>query len=117
MSKCNMNVRNLMLRCYANKHNDQWQAFCIDFNLAVQGNSFTEVKRKLAEQVSTYIYDALVGDDKEFAEQLLSRKAPLKQRLTYHAIKLAHHIGLWRNGLHRLFKEPVPLVPQAHVHA
>ena len=108
---------NLFLRCYANKHGDQWQAFCIDLCLAVQGDSFPEVKHKLDQMMLEYVYDALAGEDREYAEQLLSRKAPLEQRVTYHYIKFMHHIGIFRDELHKLFKEPMPLVPQRHSHA
>lgn len=117
MSKCDLNTRNLLLRCYANKRDDQWQAFCIDLSLAVQGETFPEVKQKLESMMLEYVYDALAGEDKEFAEQLLSRKAPLYQRATYHLIRVGHHVGLLRDGLHKLFKEPMPLVPQQHAHA
>lgn len=110
-------TRNLMLRCYANKDGDQWQAFCIDMCLAAQGDSFHEVKQKLERMMAEYVYDALAGEDREYAEQLLNRKAPLSQRLTYHVIWLLHRIGVFRDGLHKLFKEPMPLVPQSHAHA
>lgn len=106
-----------MLRCYANKHGNQWQAFCIDLSLAAQGDSFPEVKSKLELMMVEYVYDALAGEDREFAEQLLNRKAPLYQRAIYHLIRLGHHVGLLRDGLHKLFKEPMPLVPQHYAHA
>lgn len=69
-----MKPRELLLRCYANKYDDQWQAFCIDFGLAAQGDSYEEVKAKLSDMIREYLYDALVGEDKEYAEQLLQRK-------------------------------------------
>ena len=47
MIKNRISTRELMLRCYANKRGDRWQAICIDLCLAVQGNSFREVKQKL----------------------------------------------------------------------
>lgn len=117
MANGKIRARNLMLRCYANKHGDQWQAFCIDLCLAVQGDSFPEVKQKLEHMMLEYVYDALAGEDREFAEQLLNRKAPFKQIATYHFIRLMHRFGLLRDGIHKLFKEPMPLVPQHHAHA
>jgi len=109
-------TRNLMLRCYANKDGDQWQAFCIDLCLAVQGESFADVRQKLENQMVEYVYDALAGEDREFAEQLLNRKAPFAQIVTYHWIGLMHRFGIFRDGIHKLFKEPMPLVPQDHAH-
>jgi len=117
MSNNKIQAKNLMLRCYANKRGDQWQAFCIDLCLAAQGDSFKEVKHKLDQMMLEYVYDALAGEDREFAEQLLSRKAPLSQIATYHCIALMHRVGLLRDGIHKLFKEPMPLVPQHHAHA
>lgn len=109
--------RDLLLRCYIIKYKDQWQAFCIDLNLAAQGDSLIEVKAKLESMIETYVYDALVGDDKEYADQLLNRKAPFKFQLTYYAILFLHYVGLLKNGFRRTFKEPMPLVPQHHIHA
>lgn len=111
-----MKPKELMLRCYANKDGDQWQAFCIDFGLAVQGDSLQEVKTKLFVMIKEYLYDALVGEDKEYAEQLLNRKAPFKQLSTYHYYRLMHKIGVFKDGLHQLFKQPMPLVPHDYVH-
>ena len=108
--------KHLILRCYANKSDGQWQAFCIDYCLAAQGDSFTEVKQKLENQINEYLYDALVGEDIEFADYLLSRKAPLKQRLIYFLLSLFNALGF--NKKHsdntKLFKESVPLVPHKY---
>jgi len=117
MAKDRIRTRELMLRCYANKHGDQWQAFCIDLCLAVQGDSFPEVRQKLEHMMVEYVYDALAGEDREFAEQLLNRKAPFSQIATYYCIRSLHLVGLCRDGIHKLFKEPMPLVPQHHSHA
>lgn len=117
MPKDRISTRNLMLRCYANKQGDQWQAFCIDLCLAAQGDSFPEVKQKLEHMMVEYVYDALAGEDREFADQLLNRKAPLSQIATYHWISVMHSVGIFRDGIHKLFKEPMPLIPQQHIHA
>jgi len=98
-------------------HGDQWQAFCVDLCLTAQGDSFQEAKQKLGQMMLEYVYDALAGEDSEFAEPLLNRKAPLSQMATYHYIALMHRIGLLRDGIHKLFKKPMPLVPQHHSHA
>jgi hypothetical protein len=116
MSKDNIRTKNLMLRCYANKSDDQWQVFCIDFCLAAQGDSFPEARKKLESMISEYVYDALAGEDREFAEQMLNRKAPFGQFAIYYWIKLLHRVGILRNEFHKLFKETVPLVPQHHAH-
>lgn len=113
----NIRTTDLMLRCYANKHGDQWQAFCIDLCLAAQADSFPEVKLKLEHMMVEYVYDALAGEDREFAAQLLNRKAPMRQIITYHWIRIMHRIGRLRDELHKVFKEPIPLIPQNHNYA
>jgi predicted RNase H-like HicB family nuclease len=65
----------LVLRCYAEKAGDQWQAFCLDFCLAAQGDTLSEAKEKLESMIAEYVYDALAGEDRDFGPQLLSRRA------------------------------------------
>ncbi len=117
MNNDKIHTKNLMLRCYASKQGDQWQAFCIDLCLAAQGDSFHDVKHKLELMMIEYVYDALAGEDREFADQLLNRTAPFSQVATYHWIRLMHRIGHFRDGVHKVFKEPIPLIPQHHAHA
>jgi hypothetical protein len=71
-----MKPTQLLLRCYAEKVGDQWQAFCLDLSLAAQGDTFAEVKDKLDAMIAQYVYDALVGDDREYAHQLLTQTRP-----------------------------------------
>ncbi|WP_430229964.1 hypothetical protein [Nitrosomonas communis] len=111
-----MKPNDLLLRCYANKEGNQWQAFCIDFGLAAQGDTFKEVKEKLNAMIREYLYDALVGEDKVYADQLLKRKAPFKQIATYYYYVAMYRSGVFKNGLHKLFKEAMPLVPQHLTH-
>lgn len=111
-----MKPGDLLLRCYANKEGDQWQAFCIDFGLAAQGDSFQEVKTKLDGMIAEYLYDALVGEDKAYADQLLNRKAPFKQIATYYYYMVMHRTGVFKDDLHMLFKAAMPLVPKDYVH-
>lgn len=77
----------LLFRCYARRTEGVWVAMCVDLTLAVQGDSLEEVKAKLGAQISDYVRDALTVDH-AYAEQLLSRAAPLRYRLEYHAIRL-----------------------------
>ena len=112
-----MKPKNLLLRCYAHKQDDQWGAFCLDLCLAAQGDSFEEAKAKLDSMIGEYVYDATVGEDKGYAEQLLSRKAPLDQWATYYLYKVLIAVHAKRNDLTKLFKETLPLVPYNHRHA
>lgn len=76
-----------ILRCYAKKEQAQWVAVCIDLGLAAQADSLEQAKRKLESMVETYIQEA-VTIHRQYAKQLLTRKATLSQRLEYYVIKL-----------------------------
>jgi hypothetical protein len=48
-----MRPRNI--RCYAEGRPGKWEAFCLDFDLSVEGSSFQDVYDKLNVQVSHYL--------------------------------------------------------------
>lgn len=77
-----MKPANLTLRCMAWNESGQWVAACIDFTLAAQGSTLDEAKARLHEQIVTYVTEAL-GVDSAHVEELLSRRAPLYDRLRY----------------------------------
>lgn len=66
----------LLVRCLAQKQDEQWEAYSLEFGLAAQAESFSEAKQKLDAMIQDYLHDALTGEDREHAGQLLSRKAP-----------------------------------------
>lgn len=106
-----MKPNNLILKCYAEGKNDLWQAFCLDFDLSVQGESFEEVREKLDAQIREYLHDALIGEDKAYAGQLLSRRAPLTQYLKFYYIVARIKLSHAKDGVIRLINEPMPLTP------
>lgn len=104
-----MKANELIVRCFAELERDQWQAFCLDFDLAAQADSFPEVKAKLNSMISEYVRDALVGPDQEYASQLLRRRAPLSLWLRYW-ITCAHaRLRHAKDGLS--YEQPVPMQP------
>ncbi len=72
------------LACYAEKKGGYWQAFCLNFDLAAQGDSLADVRQRIEAQIDDYVREALV-EDREHAEYLLSRRAPLRMWLKYYA--------------------------------
>jgi len=106
-----MKPENLLLRCYAKKEGDQWEAFCIDLCLATSGATLPEAKQELRLQIKEYIYDAIVGEDKDFAEQLLTRKARLSQRAIYNFYKFLQSIYRFKDDFHKSFKLPIAIRP------
>jgi len=103
-----MNPKQLIVKCYAEQEGDCWVAVCLNFNLAAQGDSFDEVKTKLEAMIADYVHDALVGEDKPYAAQLLSRSAPVSSWIKYLWIRL--RIALCHTK-ERVFDETMPLRP------
>lgn len=106
-----MKPNEILLRCYMEKKDGCWQAFCIDLCLAVQGDSSAEVKAKLHEQIYDYLVDIFNGEDRPYAAQLLNRKAPMSQRMKYHSYKLLGELmGRWNGFKNSLtFQDTLPV--------
>ncbi len=101
-----MNPKQLIIKCYAKQEEGFWIAVCLDFCLATQGDSLEDAKRKLEEQISFYVTEAL--QDKEYGSQLLSRRAPLSSWLEYYLIRVTNIL------FHKasvIFDETMPLRP------
>lgn len=103
-----MNPKQLIVKCYAEQEDDCWVALCLNFNLAAQGDTFEEAKTKLEAMIAEYVYDALAGEDKPYAAQLLSRSAPFSSWLRYYFIKFK--IAAFHTA-ERIFDETMPLKP------
>ena len=112
-----MKPMQLFLRCYAEKVGDQWQAFCIDLTLAAQADTFVEVKDKLDAMIAEYVYDALVGEDREYAHQLLTRRGPLRDWVKYYGYRVLIGAGSIHEEARRLFTSILPLEPSSRCHA
>lgn len=105
-----MKAPDLILRCLAEKIDDgSWQAFCLDLDLAVQGDSFVDVEQKLESLIDSWLEDALVGEDREHAYELLNRKAPVKWWLKYYYALVLYKLGRLHNSARILFRHPMPL--------
>jgi len=79
-----------VLLCYAEGCEGRWEAFCLNFDIAVQGVSFESVRDKLTEAVQLYLatVNELPAADRK---RLLARRAPISVWLTpiYHLVKAA----------------------------
>jgi hypothetical protein len=70
------------LFCVAHRHGDQWEAICLDLDLAVQGTTFAEVQEQLNAAISSYVEDA-AKEPEPTRSQLLGRRAPLSARIAW----------------------------------
>jgi hypothetical protein len=73
-----------VLVCVAHGHNGIWEAFCLDFDLAVQGVSLGDVRERLEHAVVDYV-SAASAEAEPARSQLLSRRAPFFVRLSWAA--------------------------------
>jgi hypothetical protein len=95
------------------KRNDQFMAFCLDLSLAAQAGSEAEARSKLESMIHSYLEDALVGEDREHAADLLSRKSPFWMWVRYYIGSTAQW---WRSrGIRQRgaipYRELMPLAP------
>lgn len=76
------------LHCYAAGRQGDWEAICLDLDIAVQGRSFDEVFHALAGAVGLYLESV---DDLPQTERahLSKRRAPLHVRLKFAGHALA----------------------------
>ena len=74
----------LVVHCMAEGTQGQWEAICLNFDIAVQGDTFEEVYHSLDEAVRSYLetVHTYPEDDKR---RLLSRSVPLWLRLKFAA--------------------------------
>ena len=87
--------RNALL-CFAHGQDDDWQAICVDLDIAVHGSSEEEVRRLLGDAIRTYIQDAN-REAPAVRERLLNRRAPWTVRAAL-AVRVLRHV-LRRRGV------------------
>ena len=63
------------LKCYAWGRQGDWEAICVDLDIAVSGRSMHEVMETLQNAIRTYIADAMQEDEMNRA-RLLNRRSP-----------------------------------------
>jgi hypothetical protein len=83
--------RNLL--CFAKGHAGEWEAFCFDFDIAVQGESFEDVRARLFDAVQLYVL-AAHEEDVTTCARLLNRRAPLRVKIAWTLKVLG---SAWRN--------------------
>lgn len=79
------------LKCYAHGHSGEWEAICVDLDIAVQGASLPQVRHLLESAISTYL-EAVADESPEDQHRLLNRRAPLFVRLRYELMMLRQRL-------------------------
>jgi len=70
------------LVCFARGRPGDWEAICLDYDLAVQGHSFDEVQHLLELSIDDYIESAR-QEAPEVRDRLLNRHVPTRIWLGY----------------------------------
>lgn len=82
--------------CFARGRPGEWEALCLDLDIAVQGVSLDDVLKRLEDAIHSYVQDA-EAEPPEVARRLLSRKAPLSVRVRLVGSYVLHVIRSWSN--------------------
>jgi hypothetical protein len=80
--------------CFAEGTGERWEAFCLNYDLAVQGSSIEDAMRKLKDQFLLYVEEVRTLPERD-RRRLLNRKAPLSSwlRALVDTVWLALHRG------------------------
>jgi predicted RNase H-like HicB family nuclease len=98
------------LRCYAEcQAPSVWVATCLDFDLAAQGETFEDARCRLDAMINEYVEDALTGEDRDHAQSLLNRRAPLRYWLRYYWFALVRSIRPHPSRSRQPFRESLHL--------
>jgi hypothetical protein len=97
----------LVLRCYGHPTKEgRWYGVCLEFNLAAEAESPEGLKYKLKGIIESYINTVIDTKDTDSIPLLLSRRAPVRDYLTYYGIKFLHTLSKFPGNF--IFKESVP---------
>ena len=77
--------------CSAEGHKDQWQAICLDLDIAVQGRSLADVQESLGEAIDLYV-EAANAENEHQREKLLNRRTPFGVRLSIALRSFVHFL-------------------------
>ena len=104
-----MRMQKQFLRCFAECSDGVWVAYCLDFGLGAQGETFEEAKQKLEAQLQELAHD-LKGVDSAHARQLRRRGAPLwlwaRYWVAWAFVRLARAFGKPAPRRRKRFVEP-----------
>lgn len=94
------------VRCYAEGQDGDWEAICLDFDIAVQGDSFLEVFQSLNKAIGLYL-EATTALSEPDRARLLNRSAPFGVKLKFLALAIRSLLGGRDGGGHHQFTIPL----------
>jgi len=88
-------VSRMILRCWVRPDRElpgRWVANCIDLDLWAVGKDHRDAQESLHDAIQGYLETVLETQEPTSIAELLQRRAPLRSRLAWHALR-------WRGGL------------------
>ena len=85
-----MKADELLVRCYAERKDGQWRAFCLDFDLAAQADTCEEVRAKLDAMLDDYVAGATRPSGLPRQPAALRRRTPLPRRRVCRRVPFHH---------------------------
>ena len=103
-----------VIHYFVERKGDQWQAFSLELGLAVQADTQSEVRQKLELMIVSYLCDALLGEDRAHAKELLSRKGTWRVFARYYLYSLTSHLTkfLGASKDRAVYTKSLPLEPK-----
>ena len=71
---------NALLKCYLWRSDDEWEALCVDLDIAAQGETYDEAFDQLKGAIETYVEYVHALPEHEHLK-FLTRRSPLSLRL------------------------------------
>ena len=101
------------IRCYAERRGGEWTAICLNFDIAVQGHSFEDVKECLEGAIDLFL-EGVAELPAEDRNRLLRRSAPVSVKLKYlRAVVWSWIFGDSEDGEHHQHHYTMPLARTA----
>jgi hypothetical protein len=103
-----------VLQCFAEGQHGDWEAICLDLDIAVQGSSFDEVRQCLKEAIELYLEEVSTLPEADRSRLLWRRAAPSWVRLKHMFTLVVAAVRSFtaNSGFHR-YSQPVHQMAQA----
>ena len=83
-----MSPARFVLRCYGHRtRKGNWYGACLELNLATEADSLEELRAELNDIIVSYVESVFETEDQDSIPELLTRKAPFRDRLKFQLVR------------------------------
>ena len=105
-----MSPARYVLRCYAHRtRKGNWYGACLELNLATEADTLEELRAELNDIIVSYVESVFDTEDEDSIPDLLTRQAPLRDKIKFQGIRLLSFINRFQNNFIQF--KIVPLKP------